>query len=105
MIPAAQKMETILQNETFHPPKIPLVMNVSAQVEMDPHTLKSSLVKQISGRVRWRESILTLKNLGIENVVEVGAGKVLLGLTKRIDPELNAYSLQSPADIDLFMRS
>ncbi|MGI4850396.1 MAG: ACP S-malonyltransferase [Janthinobacterium lividum] len=104
MMPAAEKMSAILQNETFHLPKVPIIVNVTAQAESNPEHLKCCLIEQISGRVRWRESILSLKNLGIKNVIEVGAGKVLSGLTKRIDPDLEAHSLQSPGDIDSFIK-
>ena len=104
MMPAAQSMAAVLQDEVFHAPKVPIVVNVTAQVESRSDRLKQCLVEQISGRVRWRESILMLKNLGVQNIIEVGAGKVLSGLTKRIDPDLTTYCLQTPADIDTFIQ-
>ena len=104
MIPAAQSMASVLQNEVFYTPKVPIVVNVTAQVESNCDRLRQYLVEQISGRVRWRESILMLKNLGVQNVIEVGAGKVLSGLTKRTDPDLATYCLQTPADIDTFIQ-
>jgi len=69
----------------------------------DANIIRQLLVKQVVGRVRWRESILTMKAQGIETLVEVGAGKVLTGLTKRIDKELVGISIQTPADIDVFL--
>ncbi|GAO97549.1 malonyl CoA-acyl carrier protein transacylase [Caedimonas varicaedens] len=104
MQPAAKSMEEALAKESFNQPLVPVVSNVRAEAETVPGVLKALLVQQVTGRVRWRESVLKLKELGITSIVEIGAGKVLTGLTKRIVPELEAFSLNTPADIDLFIQ-
>lgn len=104
MKPAAETMRKAFAEEIFHKPAVPVISNVTAETEMDPDVLKSLLVQQITERVRWRECVLKLKALGVTSLVEVGAGKVLTGLAKRIDPELKAFSLDKPDDIDLFIR-
>ena len=101
---AAETMAKAFAEETFCKPAVPLVSNVTAEAEIDPNALKLLLVQQVTERVRWRECILKLKSLGITTLVEVGAGKVLTGLAKRIDPEIGAFSLNRPEDIDLFIQ-
>jgi [acyl-carrier-protein] S-malonyltransferase len=78
---------------------VPLVANVSATATRDPATIKRGLVEQVTAMVRWRESMLFLKQEGVEQVVEIGAGRVLAGLVKRIDPDLSARSIAVPAEI------
>jgi [acyl-carrier-protein] S-malonyltransferase len=104
MKPAAEAMESALQQSPVSMPAVPIVANVTAASEREPESLKSLLVQQITGRVRWRETILNLKDLGSTCIVEVGAGKVLTGLTKRIDAELETFSLNTPEDIDIFIQ-
>lgn len=80
-------------------PKIPLISNILADVISDPEDIKKCLIEQISGMVRWRESIITLKKMDVLNITEVGAGKVLTGITKRIDSDLKLINIQSINDI------
>lgn len=104
MLPAAKVMEEALESVTIHPLQIPLIANVTAQPVMQPDIIKKLLVQQVSGMVRWRETISYLKNQQVEKIVEIGAGKVLTGLTKRIDKELESLSVQTPADIEVCLK-
>jgi [acyl-carrier-protein] S-malonyltransferase len=92
-------MAKALAHVTLQPPAVPLVANVSATATRDPASIKRGLVEQVMAMVRWRESMMFLKQEGVEEVVEVGAGRVLAGLVKRIDSELSARSVGMPAEI------
>jgi [acyl-carrier-protein] S-malonyltransferase len=105
MKPAADVMEEALAAVTIAPPRVPLVANVTAQAVSDPETIRKLLVQQVTGLVRWRECVLFLKQKGLTTLVEVGAGKVLTGLVRRIDPELTGVSIQGPADIEAFVKT
>ena len=105
MKPAAEEMEEALAGVTIAPPRIPLVANVTAQAVSDPESIRKLLVQQVTGLVRWRESVLFLKQQGVATLVEAGAGKVLTGLVRRIDPELAGVSIQTPADVEAFVKS
>jgi [acyl-carrier-protein] S-malonyltransferase len=105
MKPAADVMEEALAAVTIAPPRVPLVANVSAEAASDPATIRKQLVQQVTGRVRWRESVLFLKQKEVATLVELGAGKVLTGLVRRIDPELTGVSIQGPADIEAFLKT
>jgi [acyl-carrier-protein] S-malonyltransferase len=105
MQPAALAMDDALSRVTIKAPQMPVVANVTAAPVVDPVSIKKLLVEQVTGMVRWRESVLKLKELGVTNLVEAGSGKVLAGMTKRIDKELSAISLNSPADIESFLKS
>ena len=104
MQPAADAMADALQRATILPPRVPLVANVTAQALSDPATIRLLLVKQVTGMVRWRESVSWMKGAGVDTLVECGAGKVLTGLARRIEPDMNAVALNTPADIDAFIR-
>jgi [acyl-carrier-protein] S-malonyltransferase len=103
MQPAADAMAAALENTTIKAPIVPLIANVTAQPTHDPDVIRRQLVEQVTGTVRWRESVLTMKQLGVSHLVEAGAGKVLAGLVKRIDKEITAISLQTPEDIEAFL--
>lgn len=105
MEPAARAMEEALANATMKSPDVPLIANVTADEVTEPEEIKKLLVQQVTGTVRWRESVLALKAKGVDNIIEIGAGKVLAGLVKRIDKELVATSIQTPADIDAFLKT
>ena len=98
-------MENALGAVTIAPPRVPLVANVTAQAVSDPETIRKLLVQQVTGMVRWRECALYLKDKGAATLVELGAGKVLTGLARRIDPELTGISVQGPADIEAFVKT
>lgn len=105
MAPAAREMEDALTSVAMAPPAVPLVANVTAAPVQDPETIRRLLVEQVTGLVRWRESVLAMKSEGIDSVVEVGAGRVLSGLVKRIDRELAATSVGTPAEIETFLKT
>lgn len=105
MAPAAREMEDLLGNETIRPPRVPVISNVSINPESDPATIKRLLIEQITGRVRWRETIEGLRGRGITSVVEVGAGKVLSTMAKRIDKEMPTTSIETPQEIEAFIKT
>lgn len=102
MQPAADAMAAALAGTAIQSPVAPLVANVTASAVTDPDAIRRLLVEQVTGAVRWRESVLFMKEQGVTELVELGSGKVLAGLAKRIDKELAAISVGAPADIDAF---
>ena len=105
MAPAAREMEEALVAVAMTPPTVPLVANVTAARVQDPEAIRRLLVEQVTGLVRWRESVLALKSEGVDTVVEVGAGRVLTGLVKRIDRDLAVASVGTPAEIETFLKT
>jgi [acyl-carrier-protein] S-malonyltransferase len=105
MQPAANAMAEALAAVTVNAPAVPLVANITASSVSDPNEIRRLLVEQVTGMVRWRESVLFMKEQGVDTLVEVGAGKVLAGLAKRIDKELSALSIQGPADVESFLKT
>jgi [acyl-carrier-protein] S-malonyltransferase len=105
MKPAAEAMAEALSRATISPPRLPLVANVTASAVSDPATIRTLLVQQVTGMVRWRESVSWMKAAGVTTLVECGAGKVLTGLAKRIEPEMAAIALNAPADIEAFVKT
>ncbi|MGM0560181.1 MAG: ACP S-malonyltransferase [Pseudomonadota bacterium] len=105
MAPAADVMAEALAEVVFAVPPVPLIANVSAEPVQEPETLRRLLVEQVTGMVRWRESVLAMKEAGVESIVELGAGKVLTGLTRRIDRELKGTAVGAPEDIEAFLKS
>ena len=87
------------------PPRVPLVSNVLASELSDPASIKQRLVEQVTGLVRWRESVHYMKSRGVDVLVECGTGKVLSGLVKRIDKEMTGLALNTPADIETFLKT
>ena len=104
MKPAAEAMAEALSQIVIAPLSVPLVAHVTAAVVETPSEVRRLLTEQVTGRVRWRESILTMKAEGVDTLVECGSGRVLSGLIKRIDADLAAASLQGPGDIDTFIK-
>jgi [acyl-carrier-protein] S-malonyltransferase len=105
MQPAADRMAEELAKVTIRPPAVPVVANVTAEEVSEPETVRRLLVEQVTARVRWRESVLAFRGLGIETTVEAGGNKVLTGMVKRIDKELQTVTLDTPADIEAFART
>ncbi|MBV8548685.1 MAG: ACP S-malonyltransferase [Alphaproteobacteria bacterium] len=105
MQPAADVMKRALSEVIIRAPSVPVIANVTASAVTEPEAIRSLLVQQVTGAVRWRESVLAMKQLGVEQLVECGAGAVLAGLTKRIDKEITALSLQTPEDIENFLKN
>ncbi len=102
MRPAAEAMAEALKTTAIRPPKAPLVANVSASAATDPAVIRAGLVAQVTGTVRWRESVSYMSAHGATRFVEVGAGKVLAGLVKRIADGASTASVGTPADVAAF---
>lgn len=105
MQPAADAMAQALADVRMAPPRIPLVANVTASAAHDAATIAKLLVEQVTGMVRWRECVSYMKAQGTTQIFELGAGKVLTGLAKRIEPDLTATALGGPADIEAFAKT
>ena len=105
MQPAADEMEEALTAITIAPPIVPVVSNVSVSAESDPETIRSLLVKQVTGRVRWRETVEFFGNSEVDSLLEIGAGKVLTGLAKRINRDLKGINIATPSDIEAFSKT
>ena len=105
MKPAAERMADALNSVEISAPLIPLIANVTAKPVADPNSIRQLLIEQVTGMVRWRESILVLKELGVHKLVEVGSGTVLSGLSRRIDKSLSTTSISDPDGIDSFVES
>ena len=99
---AADRMAEELSRVTIRPLVVPVLANVTAKEANDPDHVRQLLVEQITGRVRWRESMLALKGLTVDTTVEFGGNKVLTGMIKRIDKELASVTLDTPGDLELF---
>ncbi len=99
MKPAAEALREKLASVTFAAPAIPVVNNIDVAVESDPDRLRAALYRQAFGPVRWVESVRAMKARGVVNIVECGPGKVLAGLTRRIDPEMTGWPLFDPASM------
>ena len=99
MAPAAQKMKIELEAIKIKPPIVPIVSNVSAQAISDPNEIKKLLVSQVTGSVRWRESIMWMAKNNVDEIWEIGSGKALSGMIRRIDRNISLKNVSSPEDI------
>jgi [acyl-carrier-protein] S-malonyltransferase len=104
MAPAADRMADALGEATIRAPKMPLIANVTAAKVTDPDDIRRLLVAQVTGTVRWRESVQAAIAIGIDSFVELGAGKVLTGLVKRIAPDATALNAGTPAEIEALLK-
>ena len=104
MTPAADVMAEALSAVPFTAPACPVVVNVKATAETNPDALRQLLVAQVTGAVRWRESIDFMAQHGVQEVVELGAGKVLSGLVRRINKDMSGESVGTVADIEAFLK-
>jgi len=106
MQPAAEEMARALEAATLQAPQAPVVANVTARPVLEPDLIRRLLVEQVTGRVRWRESLEWLAGEGeVTYFAEAGAGKVLTGIAKRIAPDAQAVALNTPADLETFAKS
>lgn len=105
MQPAADAMAEALSQAAIGAPVVPVLANVTAAEVAEPDAIRRLLVEQVTGRVRWRESMLALRGLGVDTTVEAGTGTVLTGMVKRTDKELVTVSLDKPEDIDAFAKT
>ncbi len=102
---AADAMESALADADLADPRVPVIANVTAQPVQDAEEIRRLLVEQVTAMVRWRESVLYMKAHDVDTLIEIGAGRVLAGLTKRIDREIAAVSVGTPADVEKFLAS
>ena len=99
MKPAAEKMRPKIDNTSFKKGSVKIVNNVTANEVDDPTQIKKLLIDQIFSTVKWRESIIFMKKSGVQNFVEIGPGKALIGMVKRTINDVNCFSINSIADI------
>ncbi|BDV32703.1 ACP S-malonyltransferase [Methylocystis iwaonis] len=102
MQPAADAMAAALAGAAISAPRVPVVANVTAAPVTEPETIRRLLVEQVTGAVRWRECVSYIAAQGVDKFVEVGSGKVLAGLLKRIAPGVTGISVGAPADLDAY---
>jgi [acyl-carrier-protein] S-malonyltransferase len=105
MAPAADAMAEALAADPPAAPVVPLIANVSAAKATRPDDIVSLLVRQVTATVRWRESVQTMTALGVDSFIELGAGKVLTGLVRRIAPDAAAASAGTPAEIEAVLKT
>jgi len=105
LAPAAEAMQEALAGVAMKDPVVPVVANVTAEPVRDAARIRELLVEQVTATVRWREGVLAMKERGVDTVVELGAGKVLSGLVRRIDREMTGQSVGTPADIEEFVKT
>jgi [acyl-carrier-protein] S-malonyltransferase len=99
MQPAADAMDDALAHVVMTEPEVPLVANVLADKVMDPAIIEQLLIQQITGSVRWRESVLWMAANGVDEIWEIGAGKALSGMIRRIDKSVETRAISTPADV------
>lgn len=105
MAPAAEAMAEALASVTIRPAVVPVIANVIARPVTDPVEIRRHLIDQVAGLVRWRECVLYMKEEGVDTLVEIGAGRVLSGLAKRIDRDMSTLSLHTPAEVGAFLET
>lgn len=105
MQPAADAMAEALAQTSINAPIVPVVANVTAEATSDPVIIQKLLVEQVTGMVRWRESVLYMKEHGVSEMVELGSGKVLCGLVRRIDREISCANAGTPAEIEALIET
>ncbi len=105
MEPAAEVMAEALASAALAAPIVPLIANVSADKTTDPAEIRDLLVRQVTGTVRWRECMVAAVAMGVDSFVELGSGKVLTGLARRIAPDARAASAGTPADIEALLKT
>jgi [acyl-carrier-protein] S-malonyltransferase len=106
MQPAAEEMAEALAGAAIAAPRAPVVANVTARPTHEPEAIRRLLVEQVTGRVRWRESVLWMAGEGgVTRFAEAGAGKVLTGMAKRLAPDGEALALNAPADLEAFAKT
>jgi [acyl-carrier-protein] S-malonyltransferase len=104
MKPAQDRMQEALHEVTIGDSSVPLIDNVSIESIQEGEKHRHSLIQQVTNRVRWRESMALMADLGVTQTIEIGSGKVLTGLSKRIAPSLEAFALNTPYDIESFLK-
>ena len=105
MAPAAEVMAEALAETPMAPPVVPLICNMTAAPLEDVDEIRRRLVEQVLGMVRWRESVLYMRDHDVDTLVEIGAGRVLTGLTRRIDRDLRGVTVGTPEEIEAFLET
>ena len=104
MSPAAEVMGEALAEIEINDPIVPVISNVTARPTSEPDTIRRLLVEQVTGSVRWRESVLHMRDEGIGEMIELGNGKILSSMVRRIDRHIKSMSIQTTEDMDVFLR-
>ena len=102
ILPAQEIMKEALEKINFYSPIVPIVSNTTALAEKDPDKLKKNLINQVTGTVRWRETMHFANNLGINRIIELGSGKILTGIAKRMLENVTAFNIEKSSDFDQF---
>jgi [acyl-carrier-protein] S-malonyltransferase len=105
MAPAALAMEEALSACDLKAPAVPLIANVTAERVSDPAFIKQLLVQQVTGMVRWVDSVERMQRLGVTRIIEIGHGNVLAGLIKRIAPEIAVVNISGPEDVESYSKA
>jgi len=105
MAPAAEIMHDVLASADLRSPLTPVVANVTAVPVSEVEEIRELLEQQITSRVRWRDSVDAMGAAGVDTIVEVGAGKILTGINRRINRELVTASVETPEDVEVFLKS
>jgi [acyl-carrier-protein] S-malonyltransferase len=105
MAPAAEAMKEALADVSIRAPKVPLVANVCAEAVSDPEVIRKLLIEQITASVRWRESVLWMSGKGVSEVWEIGAGKALSSMVRRINRDITCRNVAQPEDINSIIQS
>jgi len=105
MQPAARVMEKELAAVRVLRPLVPVIANVTAKTVEDPDTIRRLLIEQVTSMVRWRESIIAMRDAGVDTIVEIGPGKILSGLIKRIDRDITTMNVENPDDVETLLKT
>ena len=100
MQPAQSIMQEALDNLSFQKPLVPIVSNINAKSETDPIKLRENLINQVTGTVKWRETMLLANELGVQKITELGSGKVLTGIAKRMIENVNTLNIENSVDLE-----
>lgn len=100
MQPAQSIMQEALDNLGFQKPLVPIVSNINAKSETDPIKLRENLINQVTGTVKWRETMLLANELGVQKITELGSGKVLTGIAKRMIENVNTLNIENSTDLE-----
>ncbi|MEL0015720.1 MAG: ACP S-malonyltransferase, partial [Rhodospirillales bacterium] len=100
----ADIMAEAFETTQMSAPVVPLVSNVTAKPVAEPDEIKRLLTQQVTATVRWRECVISMGEMGVEELVEIGCGKVLSGMVRRINPELSSSNVETPDDIEAFLK-
>ena len=100
MQPAQSIMQEALDNLGFQKPLVPIVSNINAKSESDPIKLRENLINQVTGTVKWRETMLLANELGVQKITELGSGKVLTGIAKKMIENVNTLNIENSADLE-----